>query len=397
MLVLNLRWVLFGLLALGLAISGGIVWLLHRQERARRSTWPFPERARPIFERAPFGLVLLDCPGNVHYANPYAQRLLGLAAVPGALPATAWAEALAVDCADAQTPSPTAGRYRALALDKRDAALVEREADLGERFVQWWVTAWQADEASAPIFALFALDATAQQRAERSARDLFSDLAHELRTPIATILTHLQVLRLPAISDEVRQQSLDLMQVEAGRMSRMSNTLLDLSRLQVTGQIERRPVDLLPLVQEIVAQMRPRAHELSVDLALESDAPLELVIGDAGRLKQVFINLLDNALKYVRAGDHVAVSLRQGQNAVLCTVRDDGPGIPAQHLPHVTKRFYRGVPEGSGGSGLGLALVKEILEHHQADLVIESEALGEQTGTCVRFELPILPVDEERT
>ena len=176
----------------------------------------------------------------------------------------------------------------------------------------------------------------------------------------------------------------------------MSNTLLDLSRLQVTGQIERRPVDLLPLVQEIVAQMQPRAQERDVDLAFESDAPLELVIGDAGRLKQVFINLLDNALKYVRAGDHVAVSLRQGQNGVLCTVRDDGPGIPAQHLPHVTRRFYRGVPEGSGGSGLGLALVKEILEHHQSDLVIESEALGEQTGTCVRFELPILPVGEEQ-
>ena len=179
-------------------------------------------------------------------------------------------------------------------------------------------------------------------------------------------------------------------------MSRLSNALLDLSRLQVTGQIERRPVDLLPLVQEIVAQMRPRAQEKGVDLAFESDAPLELVIGDAGRLKQVFLNLLDNALKYVRAGDRVGVSLRQGQNVVLCTVLDNGPGIPAQHLPHITKRFYRGVPEGSGGSGLGLALVKEILRHLQSDLLIESKAQGDQTGTCVRFELSILPGDEEQ-
>jgi two-component system phosphate regulon sensor histidine kinase PhoR len=170
--------------------------------------------------------------------------------------------------------------------------------------------------------------------------------------------------------------------------------LLDLSGLQVTGQIERRPVDLLPLVQEAVAQMRPRAHDKGVDLALESDAPLELVIGDAGRLKQVFLNLLDNAIKYVRTGDRVHVSLRQQPNVVLCIVRDSGPGIPAQHLPHITKRFYRGVPEGGGGSGLGLALVKEILQHHQSELSIESQTQGEQTGTCVRFELPILPEHE---
>jgi two-component system phosphate regulon sensor histidine kinase PhoR len=119
-----------------------------------------------------------------------------------------------------------------------------------------------------------------------------------------------------------------------------------------------------------------------------------LVIGDAGRLKQVFLNVLDNALKYVRPADRVEVALRQGQNVVRCTVIDNGPGIPAQHLPHITKRFYRGVPEGSGGSGLGLALVKEILEHHQSELIIESQDQGDQTGTSLRFELPILPGDE---
>jgi len=382
MLVLNLRWVLFGVLVLALAIAGGITWLLDRQARAQRSRWPFPAQARPIFDQAPFGLVLLGRPDNCHYANPYAQRLLGLADPAGELPAAPWVEALAQDCAAAQAMAPTVGRYRGIALD--------------ERFVRWWVTTWQADETSPPVFALFCLDATAQQHAERSAHDLFSDLAHELRTPIATILTHLQVLALPTLSDDVKKQSLDLMQVEARRMSRMSNALLDLGRLQVTDQIDRQAVDLLPLVQEIVAQMRPRALEKGVALDFESDAPLELVIGDAGRLKQVFLNLLDNAIKYIRSGDSIRVSLRQGQNVVLCTVLDNGPGIPAPHLPHITRRFYRGVPEGSGGSGLGLALVKEILERHRSDLIIESEAEGDQTGTCVHFELPILPVAEEQ-
>jgi two-component system phosphate regulon sensor histidine kinase PhoR len=359
-----------------------MAWLLRRQARSRQSLWPLPEEARSIFDQAPFGLVLLDGATSYRYANPYAQRALDLDAQPGALPSAPWVEALAEDCAATESTFSTVGRYRGI--------------DVSDRFVRWWVTAWQADAASAPAFALFMLDATAQQRAEQSAHNLFSDLAHELRTPIATILTHLQVLNLPTLSDDVRQQSLDLMQVEATRMSRMSNALLDLSRLQITGQVERLPVDLLPLVQEIVAQMRPRAHEKNVDLVLESDAPLELVIGDAGRLKQVYLNLLDNALKYVRSGDRVAVSLRQGPKSVLCTVLDNGPGIPAKHLPHITKRFYRGVPEGSGGSGLGLALVKEILEHHQSRLTIESEAQGEQTGTRVQFELPIQPIDEEQ-
>lgn len=381
MLVLNLRSILFGILVLALATAGGVAWLFNRQARSRRSPWPFPEQARPIFEQAPFGLVLLDRPDTCTYANPYAQRLLGLAVLPGSLPAVPWAEALALDCAAAQSPASATGRYRGIALD--------------ERFVQWWVTAWRADETASPVFALFCLDATAQQRTEHSARDLFSDLAHELRTPIATLLTHLEVLRLPALPDDVKRQSLDLMQVEAQRMSRMSSALLDLSRLQVTGQIERLPIDLLSLVQEIVAQMRPHAQEKGIELTFESDAPLELVIGDAGRLKQVFLNLLDNALKYVRAGDHVEISLRQGQNVVHCTVQDNGPGIPAQHLPHITRRFYRGVPEGSGGSGLGLALVKEILQHHQSDLVIESQDQGDRTGTAVCFDLPILPDNEE--
>jgi signal transduction histidine kinase len=140
--------------------------------------------------------------------------------------------------------------------------------------------------------------------------------------------------------------------------------------------------------------MTPQAQRKGVMLSLESDAPLELVIGDAGRLKQVFLNLLDNAIKYIGPGDRVAVSLRQRPGSVACAVCDDGPGIPPQHLPHVTKRFYRGVPEGSGGSGLGLALVVEILQHHQSQLEIDSRSEGAETGTCVRFALPILSGEE---
>jgi two-component system phosphate regulon sensor histidine kinase PhoR len=381
MLVLDLRWILFGILVLGLAVASLVAWLARGSRPGRRTALPFPTEARAVFERAPFGLVFLGDPETCRYANPYAQRLFGLAASSGPLPPAAWMDALRQDCIAAQGKERPTGRYRSIALEEG-------------RFVHWWVTLWDRDGRAPPTYVVFALDATAQQRAEQSVRDLFSDLSHELRTPIATILTHLEVLRLPDLSDAVRAQSLNLMQVEAKRMSRMASALLELSWLEVSGSVERRPVDLLPLVQEIVTQMTPQAQARGIELALESDAPLELVIGDGGRLKQVYLNLLDNAIRYIRPGDRIVVSLRQNRGSVACAVCDDGPGIPSQHLPHVTRRFYRGVPEGGGGSGLGLALAKEILAHHQSQLQIESRTEGDETGTCVRFALPILPGEE---
>jgi two-component system phosphate regulon sensor histidine kinase PhoR len=381
MLVLDLRWVLFGVLIVGLASVGLAAWLVLELRPRRWTSLPLPAEARAVLGRAPFGLLLLDDPGTCRYANPYAQRLLGLSAPSGPLPVASWSDTLRGDCAAARGQEAAAGRYRSIALGD-------------DRYVRWWVTTWCANERAPVTYVVFALDATAQQRAERSAQVLFSDLSHELRTPIATILTHLEVLRLPDLSEAMRAQSLHLMQVEAKRMSRMATALLELSWLEVSGGVERRPVDLLPLVEEIVAQMMPGAQEKGVELALEADAPLELVIGDAGRLKQVYLNLVDNAIKYIRPGDRVVVSLRQRAEGVACAICDDGPGIPPQHLPHVTERFYRGVPEGGGGSGLGLALVKEILGYHGSQLEIESQAEGDRTGTCVRFLLPVLPGEE---
>ena len=129
-------------------------------------------------------------------------------------------------------------------------------------------------------------------------------------------------------------------------------------------------------------------------LALEAATPLPLVVGDEYRLKQVFLNLVDNGLKHCRPGDRVVVSLRQEPGGLACAVCDDGPGIPAQHLPHATRRFYRGTPQGEGGSGLGLSLVAEILSRHGSRLEIDSRAEGAETGTEVRFLLPVLPGEE---
>jgi len=234
-----------------------------------------------------------------------------------------------------------------------------------------------------------------QVKASRQAqRDFVANVSHELRTPLATILTHLEVLLLPDISKEIGRQSLRLLKAEAQRMARLVNDMLELGRLETTVELERRPVDLLTVVEEAMAQIAPQAEEREIAISLEADAPLPLILGNADRLKQVFLNLLDNAVRYSRPGDRVVVSLRRVREGIACTVSDTGPGIPAEHLPYVTRRFYRAVPEGEGGSGLGLALVKEILRLHQSKLSIESQTEGEETGTCVRFVLPALREEE---
>jgi len=220
-----------------------------------------------------------------------------------------------------------------------------------------------------------------------------SDLAHELRTPLATLLTHLAVLRLPHISADTRQQSVQLMEQEAKRMSRLVHDLLELGYLETAPAIEQRPVNLRALVSQVTAQSAPVAEERKIVISIQVDGGDLFTLGDADRLRQVFLNLLDNAVKYSRVGDSVSVRVhRQSDHTILCEVRDTGPGIPAEHLPNVTRRFYRGVSEEIGGSGLGLAVVKEILRRHQSELEITSQTEGAATGTTVRFVLPALKV-----
>ncbi len=122
---------------------------------------------------------------------------------------------------------------------------------------------------------------------------------------------------------------------------------------------------------------------------------LPLIVGDPDRLMQVLINLLDNVVKYCRPGDQAVVSLQSSAEGVEFAVRDTGPGIPARHLPHLTRRFYRAAPQEIEGSGLGLALVEEIIRRHGGRLEITSCTEGDETGMCVRFILPALPEEGE--
>ncbi len=374
MLVLDLRWLLFYLL---LSLTSAVllsVWM-DRRRRKRESPLLNQEGIRSVLDQAPFGWLILDSPDTYRCANPYARRLLGLTASFGPLPEEEWAFLIDDDRALVRREAPSVGRYRSVTLPS-------------DKIAHWWITP------CGDVDFVFLLDITVQRHAEEAARYLLSGMSHELRTPLGAILAHLEILLFPAVSAEIKEQSLRLMKAEVKRMARLVNLMLELGRLETSAEMEHLPVDILALVEQVLAYTAPQADEQGITLSIQADTPLPPVVGDADLLMQVFFNLLDNVLKHCRPGDQAEVSLRQVKDGIECTVRDTGPGIPVEHLPHVTRRFYRAAHEEIEGSGLGLALVEEILRRHGSHLEIESDSEGEETGTSVRFVLPILPEEK---
>jgi two-component system phosphate regulon sensor histidine kinase PhoR len=283
-----------------------------------------------------------------------------------------------------QSGAPVRGRSRTLTLS--DGATV-----------RWWVVPWQT------WTLVFVSDVSAQQQLEQAARALISDLAHELRTPLATLLTHLEIMQLPDLGDDVRRQSVLFMRDETQRLVRLTNNALELGRLQASLDHSPAPVDLAALIADTVAQVTHDAQRKQIDLVTAVDPGLPTAWGQSDQLKQVFLNLLDNAIKYCHAHDTVTVAASPEGTGLACSVCDTGPGIDAQHRANVARRFYRGVPSGVPGSGLGLALVVEILRRHGSELQIESRTSAESmttssgseneepapsSGTCMRFRLP---------
>ena len=243
-------------------------------------------------------------------------------------------------------------------------------------------------------------DLTALRRAEELRADFVANASHELRTPLAAVTGFIDTLRGHAKDDKVaRERFLEIMSVEAGRMRRLIDDLLSLTRIELN---EHNPpageVDVVGLVHDATAPLTPLAESDRIALQIEPHEPLE-VVGDRDELTQVFQNLIHNAIKYGREGSEVRVrfgrgepsSKRDGAGMVFVTVADQGEGIPREAIPRLTERFYRVDVKRSrerGGTGLGLAIVKHILNRHQGRLHIESTP-GE--GSVFTVFLPAVP------
>jgi two-component system phosphate regulon sensor histidine kinase PhoR len=245
------------------------------------------------------------------------------------------------------------------------------------------VTALPAEGVDGAI--LIAIDETRLYELEQTRRDFVSSVSHELRTPLSSINLMIETILSTGYEREALQLFLPRVKQEVDRMVQLVVDLLDLARSEA-GRLRLRTeeLDLANVAANIVKTFEPRAAQLGVSLRFEAEnARLE---GDADRLAQVLVNLVDNALRHTPAGGSVEIDVRAVAGAATLSVRDTGVGIPFNDLPHVFERFYvvdRSRARESAGTGLGLSIAKQVVEAHGGTIAAESELGFGATFTCV--------------
>ncbi len=230
-------------------------------------------------------------------------------------------------------------------------------------------------------------DLTESRRVERMRADFVANASHELRTPLASLLGFVETLQGPARDDpRAREKFLAIMAEQARRMARLVDDLLSLSRIEQNLHLRPdKPVDFAMVVRHTADTLAPLAQETGVRLVVSAADPI-IVNGDRDELVRIAENLIENAIKYGCTGsaadnsektqEVVEISVVATRRDGMLAVRDHGAGIPPEHLPRLTERFYRvdaGQSRAKGGTGLGLAIVKHIVARHRGRLQVSSE------------------------
>lgn len=224
--------------------------------------------------------------------------------------------------------------------------------------------------------------------ANRMKNDFISSVSHELRTPLTAIRGWGETIIAAESSDtETFEKGMKIITGETERLSIMVEDLLDFSQLQ-TGSISvnRTAIDVIAELSESVMTFDNRSKNFGVTLIYNEPSESVPIFADRNRIRQVFSNLLENALKYSKTGDSIIVTVETGSKETIISFSDTGMGIPEEDIPHITERYFR-AKNSLPGTGIGLALVKEIITMHEGSLTIESK-LSE--GTKVSVGLPVI-------
>ena len=345
-------------------------------------------RLEAVLEASPEAVIATDSAERITMANPAAARMLGIRA------------------SDHGRSFDEIGAPPGVLQCLREAAetgVAVRELDAGDR--TFWAYAAQMNRENetdnAPTSGLSAnsgiilavRDITEHRSLEKARADFISDVSHELRTPLTTIQSAVDLIgRARDRLDPLEHRALELAEGELLRIRGMVEELSTLSQMDSWQySLEVGPTDLSEVVRGSVEAIQPKAERFGIELHFEPDMGHPCIC-DSRKLYQVFLNLLDNAVKYSDSGASVYVSIAENLETVGVTVRDTGVGIPKEDLPQLFERFYRVHKDRSratGGSGLGLAISKHIVEMHGGEISVSSEA---GVGSAFEVRLPKAPL-----
>jgi signal transduction histidine kinase len=323
-----------------------------------------------LLDDLPIGLLLTDGQGQVLWCNPEVCQLLSLGRV-----------------------SPQLERGL-VSLVKRVAE--SRQSELHElqpvADVRLQVRAMPLEGLPPPDDKVICMvtDVSERRHQEEFYRNFIQNISHELLTPLAAIAGHVANIKECSIEEvESWRHSQDIIEREVRRLTGLTSNLLLLSRLESGVPLRLEPTHIGVVVEEAVAGLLKVAQAKGIELSIQSPPRLPRIPADRDRIKQVFINLLDNAVKYCPEGSMVQVRLQTDAESIIVEVADNGPGIPEEDLPHIFEKMYRVEKEATRaveGSGLGLSIVKRIVELHGGHIAVDS-TVGK--GTMFRVRLPL--------
>jgi two-component system phosphate regulon sensor histidine kinase PhoR len=332
------------------------------EDRARLAT---------ILDNMADGVVMTDTEGNISLANQTAQKLFNFREVEN--------KPLIEAVRDHEVDELL---KLCLKTDKTQA--VNYESGTSKRYLR----AIAIPIAQSGVLFLFQ-DLTSLRNLQTTRRELIGNISHEFRTPLAGIKAMVETLRDGAVDDkEAALDFLTRIDSDVDRLTQLVAELTELSRIE-TGKAELKlePVDLNQLAEEVIAQLSPQAERQKLKVEKELAADLPSVPADRARVRQVMVNLLHNAVKFTPSGGKITITTRVLEGSVGVDIADSGVGIPAEDLPHVFERFYKGdKARAEEGTGMGLAIAKHIIEAHGGNIRVESE---EGRGSTFSFSLPL--------
>ena len=345
----------------------GLYQMQLRNRRRRRELRNLIKRFRSGAESLPDAVVLTTDEGTIFWCNGLAQQHLGLR----------WPEDNGQNILNLLR-YPEFSRYLRQQECMRPLTLVmNNQLHMEFRVMPYSEGQWL----------LVARDVTQMHQLEGARRNFFANVSHELRTPLTVLQGYLEMMSDAVLEGKPREKALQTMQEQTRRMDGLVKQLLTLSRIEAAPAIDLAERVDIPLMLRLLQREAETLSNGHHQIEFHTDTQLK-VFGNEEQLRSAISNLVYNAVNHTPQGTRIVVSWQQTKQGALFAVKDNGPGIASEHLPHLTERFYRvdkARSRATGGSGLGLAIVKHALSHHGTRLNIISQP---QQETCFSFILP---------